>query len=306
MGKVVAGVDGSPSAVNAAVWAATEAGRRNEPLRLVHAYVVPTRGYPGFLVSSQELREGLRAQGREWLDEARKAVEGVAPELRVETELVEAAAVPALLRESRDARMVVLGSRGLGGFTGMLVGSVAVALAAHGHSPVTVVRGRDADAAPPQEGPVVVGADGSAAGAAAVGLAYEEASIRGVPLVAVHTWNDVTVDTSLRMYPLSADPAQVDEEERIVLAEQLAGWQEKYPDVPVERVVTRGRPVRTLLEHAERAQLLVVGSRGRGGFTGMLLGSTSRALVTHAPCPVLVVRAEQDEIGSTEEPERSG
>ncbi|PRX45205.1 nucleotide-binding universal stress UspA family protein [Prauserella shujinwangii] len=299
MGTIVAGVDGSASGVHAAAWAAAEAGRRNEVLRLVHAYVVPTRGYPGFLVSVQELREGLRTQGRDWLREAKEAAERAEPRARVETELVEAEAVPALLHESREAHLIVLGSRGLGGFTGMLVGSVAVALAAHGHCPVAVVRAQRLDDPPPQDGPVVVGVDGSEASSAAVELAYEEASLRGAPLIAVHTWSDAAFDTTLQAYPLAADPARVDEEERLTLAEQLAGWQEKYPDVPVERVVTRGRPVRTLLDYAERAQLVVVGSRGRGGFTGMLLGSTSRALVTHAACPVLVVRPET--LGVTED-----
>lgn len=306
MSKIVAGVDGSPSAVHAAVWAATEAAQRRETLRLVHAYVVPVHGYPGFLTTFPELREGLQYQGRTWLDEAKAAVEQAAPGVEVETELVEGEAIATLLRESRQARAVVLGSRGLGGFTGMLVGSVAVALAAHGHSPVVVVRGRKPEDVPPTEGPVLVGVDNSDASNNALGFAFEEAAIRGVGIVALHTWNDVTLEATVRMYPLTVNPADIDAEAKAVLDTQVAVWQEKYPDVPVETVVTRGRPVRTLLERGEHAQLIVVGSRGRGGFRGMLLGSTSQSLVTHAPCPVAVVRGESEPPGEAQQAGRTG
>ncbi|ASR39386.1 universal stress protein [Prauserella marina] len=290
MSKIVVGVDGSPSAVNAAVWAARDAAARSEVLRLVHTYFVPMRGYPGFLATYPEVREGMRHQGQIWLDEARTAAEQAAPGVEVETDLLEGEVVPALLEESAGARLVVIGSRGLGGFTGMLVGSVAVALAAHGDCPVTVVRGAKPSDQPPVKGPVVVGVDGSEASLNALEFAFEEASARGVRLIAVHTWNDVTLEATLRMYPFSVDPADVDAEEKAVLDAQVALWQDKFPGVEVETVVERGRPVRALLERAGRAQLVVVGSRGRGGFTGMLLGSTSRALVTHAPCPVAIVR----------------
>lgn len=291
MTKIVAGVDGSTSARNAAVWAATEAVQRQEVLRLVHAYVVPVRGYPGFLATFPELREGLRHQGRDSLLQAREAVENAVPGVEVETDLIEGEAVAVLIEESRDARVVVVGSRGLGGFTGMLVGSVAVALAAHGHSPVIVVRGPRPDDPPPTTGPVVVGLDGSEASEPALRFAFEEATTRGTPLVAVRTWNDAGLDGSVHLYPFSVDPAEIDKEERVALDQQLAGWRDAYPAVTVEPVVARGRPVRTLMEYGEHARLLVVGSRGRGGVKGMLLGSTSQSLIVHAPCPVAVVRS---------------
>ncbi|MFC4003253.1 universal stress protein [Prauserella oleivorans] len=295
MGKIVAGIDGSASAKNAAVWAAREAARRQDTLRLVHAYVVPAGGYPTFVARLPQLREGMQQQGREWLDEARDAVLESVSGLEVETDLIEGQPAAVLTAESRTARSVVLGSRGLGGFTGMLVGSVAVSLAAHGHSPVAVVRGRRPADPVPTEGPVVVGVDGSEPGAAALALAFDAASVRKTPLVAVHVWNDVTADAGLGVYPLAVDPDELARNARTVLDEALSEWQSKYPDVTVEPVVARGRPVRTLLEYAERAQLVVVGSRGRGGFQGMLLGSTSQALVIHSPCPVVVTRAEDAE-----------
>ncbi|MEU6641550.1 universal stress protein [Saccharomonospora sp. NPDC046836] len=295
MSVIVAGVDGSTSALHAAVWAAEEAGRRGEPLRLVYAYVVPVHGYPGFVATVSTIREGLREQGRQCLREAKEAAVEAAPAAVVETELIEGSATTVLLHESHHARLVVLGSRGLGGFTGMLVGSTAVALAAHGHCPVIVVRGKRPEDKPPTDGPVVVGADGSAAGAAALEFAFGEAALRGVGVKAIRTWNDVPLEATVRMYPLTVDPADIDFEERAVLEAQVAVWQEKYPGVEAESIIARGRPVRRLLEHGEHAQLIVVGSRGRGGFHGMLLGSTSQALVVHALCPVAVVRADAAE-----------
>jgi nucleotide-binding universal stress UspA family protein len=173
----------------------------------------------------------------------------------------------------------------------MLAGSTAVALVAHGHCPVAVIRGRTPDGIPPAGGPVVVGLDGSPASEAAVAIAFDEASLRGADLVAVHTCSEYQSDSGYayaRQFVVDWDA--IDVREREVLAERLAGWQEKYPDVLVRRVVARDRPVRALLEQTAEAQLLVVGSRGHGGFTGMLLGSTSQALIYHGTCPLLVAR----------------
>jgi nucleotide-binding universal stress UspA family protein len=290
---IVAGVDGSPSSLRAAHWAAAEATHRRVPLRLVHAANVSLAAYVGGFGPTDEFLEALEAEGRRRLTEAQVAIVAAHPEADVQVHLATAGAVPALLQESKTARLVVLGSRGLGGFTGMLIGSTAVALVAHGHCPVAVIRGRKADDAPPSEGPVVVGVDGSPASEAAVALAFGEASSRRAELVAVHTWLEFSSDIEY-FYAQQYFPAWEDIEarENAVLAERLAGWQEKYPEVTVRRVVTRDRPAHCLLELAEDAQLLVVGSRGRGGFVGMVQGSTSQALMHHAPCPLLVVRPD--------------
>lgn len=290
MTKIVAGVDGSPAAVYAAVWAAGEAARRREVLRLVHAYVVPAYGYPDFMASTAQLRETLRSEGAHALRDAEQAVREAEPGVEVETELVEGQATAALRAEARQARFVALGSRGLGGFTGLRVGSVAMVLSVHARSPVVVVRGNGPGTAPPA--PIVVGVDGSDAGGAALGFAFDEAALRDVPLRAVRVWNDLTLTATARMRPLAVNPDDIDAAERDVLQAQLELWTEKYPGVSVHPVVARGLPARTLLEFGGQAQLLVVGSRGRGGFRGMLLGSTSQALVAHVRCPVAVVHAD--------------
>lgn len=291
-GAVVAGIDGSASAVQAAVWVGTEACRRGRPLRLVQIYTLPQVSVPGGFGSPDQVREGLAQQAEEWLAEARTAVLAEHPSLEITTAAREWSPVTALTQESQHAELVVLGSRGLGGFTGLLVGSTAVAVVAHAHCPIVVVRGRTPHDPPPATGPVLVGADGSPDSDAAVAFACEEARLRGTGLIAVHTWNDVLADGTLRPYPLQENLAHIATVERAKLAEQVVGWQLKYPDVSFGLEVTRGRPVRTLLERGEHAQLIVVGCRGRGGFAGMLLGSTSQALIAHSPCPVAVVRPQ--------------
>ncbi|MCS7484742.1 universal stress protein [Umezawaea endophytica] len=282
---VVVGVDGSSSALEAVAWAARECARHRIPLRLVHALLVPVRGYPELLITEYEVRQAMEDQAKTWLTAAEAVAREARPDVDVEAVTAIGAAVPVLIGESKGARMVVLGSQGLGGFTGLLIGSTAVGLSAHGHCPVVVVRGTPAD-----DAPVVVGVDGSPASEAAIEFAFAAASTRGVPLTAVMTWTDFLVDSPYNEARLAIDWEKVDEAEQRLLAERMAGWQEKYPDVHVDRVVLRDRPVRALLKLAESAQLLVVGSRGHGGFTGMLLGSTSQALVYHAPCPLAVVR----------------
>ncbi|ADJ47240.1 universal stress protein [Amycolatopsis mediterranei S699] len=297
-GVVVAGIDGSSSAVQAAVWAGAEAGRRGRPLRLVQVYALPQVKAPVAFGTHEQVRAGLaeRAEGR--LAEARDAVLAEYPGLDVTTAAREWSPVTALVQESQHAELLVLGSHGLGGFTGLLVGSTVAAVAAHAHCPIAVVRGRTPHDAPPDAGPVLVGADGSADSEAALAFACEEARLRGTRLVAVHTWSDILADGMLRAHPLQQDPAEIAVVERVKPAEQVVGWQRKYPDLTIELEVTRGRPVRTLLERGETAQLIVVGCRGRGGFTGMLLGSTSQALIAHSPCPVAVVRPQRTGSGT--------
>ena len=210
--------------------------------------------------------------------------------LDVEQQLIVGFPIPVLTAESERAQLVVIGDRGLGGVTGLLLGSVATALAAHAESPVVVVRGDDED--PDPSAPIVVGVDGSPVSEAALAFAFDAAAARGVPLVAVHTWWDVSVDPA--MAPL-LDWDAIERDERRLLAERLAGWGEKYPDVRVQRVVLRDRPAHALVEQSRGAQLVVVGSRGRGGFTGLLLGSVSHAVLQRAQCPVAVVRPRAED-----------
>lgn len=290
---IVAGVDGSLPALHAAVWAADEAARRHVPLRVVYAVRMSAFAYTSEYCPPESFFEGLETEGRRYLAAAETAVRREHPDLEVTVELLHAELALALIEQSATARLVVLGSRGLGGVSGMLAGSTAVTLVTHGRCPVAVIRGPEPQDAPPTDGPVVVGVDGSPASEAAVALAFEEASLRNTELVAAHAWTDYSSDSTYAWASLvMVDWSRVQNEQAEMLAERLAGWQEKYPEVTVRRVVARDRPVRHLLEQASGAQLLVVGSRGRGGFTGMLLGSTSQALIHHAPCPLLVARPD--------------
>ena len=140
-------------------------------------------------------------------------------------------------------------------------------------------------------GPVVVGVDGSDVSQQATEFAFAEADARGAKIEAIHTWIDMQVQASLAGLAAAQQEWKVVEEEQTqLLQERLAPLLEQYPNVDVDMVITRDRPIRALVDAAKHAQLLVVGSHGRGGFRGMLLGSTSRALLQQAPCPMVVVR----------------
>jgi nucleotide-binding universal stress UspA family protein len=284
---VVVGIDGSAHARKAAHWAAVEADRRHAQLRLVHAYTLPIAGYAGYSMAPNDLGAIMRVEGTAMLRDVAAELRAEHPSLDVAIRLFQGDAVQALRRESERARLTVVGSRGNGRVSGVLLGSVAMAITSHGTAPVAVIPAEGPGGAP--DGPVVVGVDGSATSEAAIAFAFDDAAVRGVRLLAVHTWNDVR--------PTLADPTMIDyakleDGERAGLSEQLAGWRDKYPDVDVRPIVVRGRPTQTLLHYAGQAQLVVVGSRGRGGFAGMLLGSTSHSLISHAICPVVVVRPD--------------
>jgi nucleotide-binding universal stress UspA family protein len=286
--RIVVGVDGSMSSMCAVRWAAQTAARHNAPLLLLSAWTVPVAGYRGMGVPPSFFDDQV-AEGRRRLGEATRIAHESAPggELSVTTELVAGPAVAALIESSRDARMIVLGSRGLGEFTGGLLGSVTAALAHHAHSPVAVIR---ESPHPTAQGPVVVGVDGSTNSEPAIAMAFEEASLRGTDLIAVHAWSDVTRPVPPLHHHHGLPWTSRDTAEDAVLAESLAGFTERYPDVTVHRIVVQDQPLRHLLSHADTAALLVVGSHGRGGFTNMLLGSTSTALLHTAQCPLLIVR----------------
>ncbi len=249
-------------------------------------------GYPHGLVDTDTLRDVLAARGRGWLARAADVAAATVPGLRTEVVEESASAVHVLVVASRRASRVVLGSRGLGGFTGLLVGFTAVALAGRSHCQIVVVRTPDMNFPIPTTGPVVVGVDGTEVGEQAIAFAFAEASALGTDVVAVHAWSDLVLEATFAGGAAALDFAPLEQQAETDLGERLAGWQEKYPDVTVSREVVRERARKTLLRHAEHARLVVVGSRGRGGFRGLLLGSASQHLLHHAPCPVAVVRAE--------------
>lgn len=294
---IVVGVDGSESGTTAVVWAARTAAARKLPLLLVSVVHVPAYYYTEpYLVRGYG--EDLHHAGRAHLDSAAVVAREVADEvgaLDIDTKLHEGRIAEILLQYAPRATLIALGSRGLGEFSGAVFGSVARAVVSHSSAPVAVIRGRTLDGRPPTEGPVVVGVDGSEVSAAAVPVAFAEAASRNASLIAVNVWSDVSVQPSLGATEDDPHWSAIQAAEEAVLSERLAGWVEQYPEVPVQRVVHRDRPVRVLSEFSERAQLLVVGSHGRGGFAGMLLGSTSAALMSTADCPVLVVRPQPEE-----------
>ncbi|NMB23611.1 MAG: universal stress protein [Corynebacterium sp.] len=288
---VVVAVDGSEASKQAVRWAANTANKRGIPLRLASSYTMPQFLYAEGMVPPQELFDDLQAEALEKIDEARAIAHEMAPDIKIGHTIAEGSPIDMLLEMSKSVTMIVMGSRGLGGLSGMVMGSVSGAVVSHAQCPVVVVREDSSVNEDNKYGPVVVGVDGSEVSQRATEVAFAEASARGAELIAVHTWMDMQVQASLA--GLAAAQQQWDEVEREqteLLIERIKPLAEQYPDVPVKKVITRDRPVRALAETSEGAQLLVVGSHGRGGFKGMLLGSTSRALLQSAPCPMMVVR----------------
>ncbi|MEV1292694.1 universal stress protein [Pseudonocardia sp. NPDC049635] len=279
---VVVGVDGSESALGAVRWAAGEAARRSAPLRLVgvlewSAYRPPAAA--GVLPDGD--RDVLLEHLRKELTGAAAQARALVPELTVTYDILIGSPKRALLQEAGTAALLVLGSRGRGGFTGLLAGSVSMALSAAAPCPVVVVRGKGVP-----DGPVVVGVDGSPESARALRFAVESAARLGAPVLAVRAWSHDRID------PYVLELVQwdgVEDDERRQLENSVLPARQARPDVPITTELVRGHPAQALLAAGERAQLLVVGSRGNGGVTGLLLGSISRSVLHHAHCPVAVL-----------------
>jgi nucleotide-binding universal stress UspA family protein len=286
--QIVVAIDGSTSSDTAIRWAAREAAMRNTALTLLHVVLpgLPAWGL-GYSMAPLPMDYGemQRADGEGILEAARRVVEEILePEERIDVhgELVVATPVPTLLDATKGAQMIVVGCRGRGAWRRGLLGSVSTALVHHAHCPVAIIH--EADDAQTR-GPVVVGVDGSPASELATAIAFDEASWRGTDLVALHAW----IDSDPSGYPRMAWPDFRSSAEE-TLAERLAGWCDRYPDVAVHRRVVFDQPARHLLEAAESAQLVVVGSHGRGGFAGMLLGSVSSTIVHAVHTPLIVAR----------------
>ncbi|HTF55393.1 MAG TPA: universal stress protein [Pseudonocardia sp.] len=287
---IVVGVDSSDVAQKAAVWAAGQAERRKVDVRLVHAIDMSKLASAGGYVPPPDFVAAIESAGRDLLDGVRAEIHRTYPDLVVQVDLGYAHPVSVLVEESERAGLLVVGTREQNAVQSLLAGSTAVGVAAHARCPTAVIR-TGSSGGVLSTGPVVVGVDGSPASESAVAIAFEEASARGVELVAVHAWTEFASDKDyIYAYQSTLDWGSIEVEQREMLAERLAGWQEKYPDVTVRRVVMRGKAAQMLLSHAADAQLLVVGSRGRGGFTGMVLGSVSQKLIHHATCPLIIAR----------------
>lgn len=278
---IVVAVDGSPPSRVATDWAARDAALRGVPLTVVH--VLPSNGTWLDLPTSSDFAVERQRRGTAVIDDALGLVSdalGAAPDIEVNHRVLTGATVPELVDLSQSAELIVVGCRGLGGVKGLLLGSVSSGLVHHAHCPVAVIHDEDPLMDHPATAPVAVGIDGSPASELATEIAFDEADRRGVRLLAVHVW------TGSRDLGAQESGTRPEEE----LAQRLAGWSERYPEVVVQRIVGPGDPARRLLEESERAQLLVVGSRGLGGFSGMLLGSVSSAVAQAARMPVIIAR----------------
>jgi nucleotide-binding universal stress UspA family protein len=279
------GVDGSAASTAAVKWATRDAAMRNMPLTLVYVVVPPVPSRE--IAVDSDFVKWQEEQAECVLEQARKTVEDFSDQLpseMVHSVVVYGGAVVTLVDLSKDADMIVVGSRGQGAFSRALLGSVVSGLVHHAHCPVAVVHDEQPDVR--ADAPVLVGIDGSPASLSATEIAFDEASRRGVDVVALHAWRDMTT-----VYELPGlDVEQIEEQANVTLSERLAGFQERYPDVKVRHVVVCDQPARQLVEHAKGAQLVVVGSHGRGGFAGLLLGSVSTAVVHAVKSPVIVAR----------------
>lgn len=286
---VVVGVDGSPGSQLAVRWAARDAELRNVPLTMVHV-VSPTAGSWRDSSMVPEWMHGQRERGCQVLDAACRVVEETCPDtsVHVRREMPSAHAVSALVDLSKDADLVVVGCLGEGTLRGRHLGSVSSGLTHYAHCPVAVIHdGIALDGE--SSAPILVGIDGSPCSEAAAAIAFDEAARRHVGLVALHAWRAVSVFDTAVSFSGKGWPALHSKAEA-VLAGQLARWIERYPDVPVRRVVVRDDAARPLIDQSQSAQLVVVGSHGTDGFAGMLLGSVSAAVVLLARVPVIVAR----------------
>ena len=285
---IIVGVDGSPASDAAVSWAAHDAVMRGVPLTLMHVQDPVSRTWSQAKVL-QEVSGWQEAEGRGILANASKIAHDIAndtSQITINGELQFAAPGPTLVDRSEDADLIVVGTDGRGALARGLLGSISSGLVRHAHCPVAVIHDEDPLMPHPAQAPVLLGIDGSPTSELATRIAFDEASRRRVGLIALHAWCDMEM-TEL---PSVDWPEVKAEEGERLLARALAGWQERYPDVTVQKLVVCDRPARALVETSKSAQLVVVGSHGRNALTRTLLGSVSNAVVQSVHVPVIVAR----------------
>lgn len=275
---IVVGVGDDEASERALQWAVGEAGRRGTSLLLLHASPMPFRA-----AVAEEPAAGVRRL----LHDAAQRVHDLDPGIEVTTQTEHGRASVALVDAAHGAELVVVGSRARGAFASAVLGSTSLDVAVHAGCPVVVVRELPAAGT----AGVVVGSDGSAGSEPAVAEGFRQADARGLPLTVVHAWQLDFAGAGWTPEDSQRVRDEVAEQEKALAAEAVAGWGEKYPDVELRQLVVNAHPVEALVDHSRDAQLVVVGSRGRGGFRGMLLGSVSRDVLGHSHCPVMVVRS---------------
>ncbi|MEV7011396.1 universal stress protein [Streptosporangium sp. NPDC051022] len=283
--QIVAGTDGSPSANAAVDWAADDAARKDVPLRIVcvrepWASDLPFRGVSG-------MENALREHCDEVLAAAARRARERAPQIGVRTAQVIGAVTERLKSETESADTLVLGSRGMGGFAGLVLGSVGLGVAGHADCPVVIVR----QAPHAVYGEIVAGYDGSAHGDAILEYAFEQARLRGARLRVVYAWQAPTFASHAAGYTDLL--SETFEGEARTARQRLAPWRDKHPDVHVAETMLCGHPVPALVDASRAADLLVVGSRGLRGLRAAALGSVSHGVLHRAHCPVAVVPSRQ-------------
>ncbi|MFD5189092.1 universal stress protein [Streptomyces sp. NPDC058357] len=284
---VVVGMDGSESSLRALDWAAAEAARSRLPLRIVHASL--WEHYEGLRPPVDPEHPVEQVLAERLVDSARDRVRGLRPEVDVVADVQPEDPVAALVRESHEAAVVVLGSRGRGRIAGMLLGSVGLALAGRSHCPVVVIPARP-PRTPAEPGRVVLGIGDAAGPAPAAVFALAQAASRHGELIAVRAWRS-PAHMLLNRPPLPGSAASAHrreaEEHLGTVLDALTG-QDGSATV-VHRSVTQGPAHQVLIEAAEGAELLVVGARRSSGWHGLQLGPVDHAVLHYAPCPVAVV-----------------
>lgn len=292
--RIVVGYDGSTTSRSALEFAVVSARRPQATVEVIHAWVPPppTIQFAGENWGPQEPE--LRRFADQVLAEALDHVEDIGPEVDVRAKLVPGSPAATLLEAAEGARMLVVGSRGLGGFSGRLLGSTGLQVATHARCPVVLVRPSEAvPTTGPDVGQVVAGVDGSGLSQAVLAFAFEQASERKVGLTAKLSWDVPYLNVPGRVGPIPAELFKAESEHAaVVLGEVLAGWQERYPDVAIKARADYGPARSSLIDASKGAALLVVGSRGRGGFLRLLLGSVSLAVLNNAHCPVAVIHQD--------------
>jgi nucleotide-binding universal stress UspA family protein len=282
--RVVVGVDGSDTSTAAVRWAAAEAQSRGCGLTLVASIAPPVSaaGFGPAYPPALDLLETLREQAQAMLDDVKATITGVDVMTRIEV----GSPSGVLVEASEHADLVVLGSRGRGGFKGLLLGSVGAQVASHALCPTVILRAETRTDAHT----VVVGIDESPAAQEALAFAFDFADRHDLNLIAVHAWDIPAYDLLIvPNAPVPVPLTDVADDEIRLAAEVLAGYRTDYPSVRVEERLVRSPAVDALLNAATDAALIVVGTRGHGPTVGALLGSVSNGVLHKARVPVAVV-----------------
>lgn len=276
IGPVVCGYDGSRDARRAVAWAAAWATEHNAPLEVISA----DRAVGRVVAFDETARANVEGAMREQLADLTTGVEAT---FRV----IADSPVGALIEAGRGASAIIVGSRGLTAREDFAMGSTSAGVVEHATCPVIVVTPRTPET--PASGPVVVAADGSAANDPAIAFAFAEAERRGTALRVVNSV-EVPKLPGASLFDLDKLAESVLAEDEQTVLDALAPHEARHPDISVDLVLVVGEPAVTVAEEAADAALLVTGSRGHGGFKGLLLGSVSRRLLQTAPCAVAVIR----------------